>query len=186
MLSGFRLSSLAVSCLILANINIATPQEKSDQPSRKEAKSQVVNGAWISVSTHSKTKAGEPIRLQIELSNKGDGALQLVYDRYRPAKVDFDVTYAAGSAVPLTAFAKKHLHPIERIDKLRAIVGSATTVEILPGESYDLSIANVGLFFDVTLPGDYVINVKRGVTFKGPMPKTEWLKTQLSFTVVGP
>jgi len=164
----------------------ATPQEKSDQPQNTKAKSQIVDGAWISVSTLSKTKAGEPIRLQIELTNKGDGVLQLVYDRYRPVKVEIEVMYAAGNAVPMTAFAKKFLQPTNPLDKLSATIGSATTVEVLSGQSYDLSIGNIGLFFDCTLPGDYVINVKRSVMFKSPMPKSELLKTQITFKVVGP
>ena len=163
------------------------PSEGADSDMTNKADSPSKNGIQLSLAVPARVKAGLPVPLTIELRNTGTDTATYGSDPLDPDKVDWQLTTGDGKPVPLTLFGKKHFHPTELADKLARVERSFVQVPLTPKKSLDLSLANLALFHDLTLPGEYTLTVTASVSVGEDAPQTISLTTKpIRFTVIAP
>jgi hypothetical protein len=153
---------------VLVGIVLATAvsaQDKGRKPDMRRMESKQTNGLQLAVSYPATTPAGEPVGVKVHLVNGGSQKAVILLDRRRRlSPLVVVVADKTGVKAPLTAFGQRYLQPSSLADRFDAARSSLMTVTINAGASRDLSIPNLGLFYDLTLPGTYEITIDLAVT----------------------
>jgi len=130
------------------------PREDSQSPAHFAEATDTKNDIELAIKVPRSTPAGEPISLQISLANGGkEDVTYGVSDYFCDFKIS--VVDADGKAVSYTRFGKACLgeeHQAFRYFYCPMPPGGKHTVEM-----------NLGLFFDLTIPGKYRIGVAKEI-----------------------
>lgn len=119
-------------------------------------------GLRLVASVRAGIKAGQGVGLRVRLENAGTNKAMVSLQRGGPLpQVQLELLDKGGARVPLTAYGKKTFEPTDLSDVAKAIFRSMTLLSVPPGKTLDLSVPNVALFFDLTVPGEYLLKMKR-------------------------
>jgi hypothetical protein len=165
------------------------PAEVKD-PSKdyNESTSPEVDGVRLTVRVPKKVVAGLPLPVEVKLINNGKTSIHLAWDTVDPMRVRIKSLSRESKAVPLTSYGVKMIEPTDILDQMRKTISSVRTWEQKPGKTGDLSVANLGLFYDLTLPGEYTFTLSRCVGCgEGQMAKDILLQVEeVKFTIERP
>jgi len=153
---GLLLAAAAAAVLIAA-----APATREGRPPASVRTEAVKNGVRLTLATPQAGRAGQPRIVKVTLRNEGKdlveyGSLQ------RPRYVDFQVRMKAelirlqmaSGDVPLTRYGKRIRANVER--PLDAHLW--TPVKVKPGQE-SVAYLNLGLLYDLSLPGKYEVSV---------------------------
>lgn len=150
--------------LLLAGASLGQEEKKeTNKPEGTWAHSKPEAGITLSAWVAAKIEAGTPIPITIELANKGTDLGTLAINRRSDFHVEFKVVDEKGKKVPLTRYGVTRLKPVEIGDILAKANGAFNLRRLKPGKSMDFGIANLGLYYDLTVPGAYAVTVSQGV-----------------------
>jgi hypothetical protein len=133
--------------------------------------------------------AGSPFPVPVRITNSGNGPIIVRWDTTDPIRVQIGLTTKDNKPVPLTLYGNKMFHPTDLRDIARQMRGSIRGQHLQAGQATQaLSVPNLALFYDLTLPGEYDLTVTAFVTVgEGPKAKEVKLKAgSLRFTVTDP
>lgn len=88
------------------------------------------------------------------------------------------LTSKDGQPVPFTLYGRKEINPTDLLDQLNKITGSIRQLKISSGQTRNLSVPNLALFYDLTLPGEYTLTVSKFVEI-GERPKEKGVQLQV-------
>jgi hypothetical protein len=130
-------------------------------------------------------KAGLPVKLRLELSNNGPSQASLAYDRYEKKRqlpiVKIELVGADGKAVLLTRYGYKHSQSGEDIKV------SGTERDFATGDRFDVSVPNLALIYDLTVPGEYDATITACVQIGTPGSRSSIeLKVKTKVTIEEP
>jgi hypothetical protein len=157
--------ALATALSIFLITGILAGQEGEKTPKKADENwvySKPENGITLAASVPAKTTAGNPIPLKVELTNKGKEIAVVGINRRENFHVDIKLVDNEGKKVPLTRYGVKRLEPTEIGDILARANMAFMMRKLKPDSSLGLNVGNLGLFYDLTIPGDYRIVVSRG------------------------
>jgi len=133
-----------------------------------EATSKTISGLRLSVSVSKTVTQGTEFPLNVTLENSGDVTAKF-FNRSNEAPVKFSITELDGATVPTTLFGKREFGPFDWTNATRLTTSrpSLDWRRISPGGTACVVVPNVGLYYDLTLPGEYLITVSKRVTVGG-------------------
>ena len=102
---------------------------------------------------------GSLIPVGVLIRNTKQKPAMLELRKCDPTSFSVEVSTNKGDAVPLTRFGKEVLSPDAKLLRRADIAGLAVDAET----PQKLLINNLGLFFDLTLPGEYLVTISREV-----------------------
>ncbi len=111
-------------------------------------------------------RVGNPVPVKLAFVNNTKASVAVIWEKLDPFRVTVTVKDAAGKEVPLTRCGKRAfgVEDVEAGGDLPNRDGSIQSTFVKAGESCDLSIANLALYFDLTLPGEYELSASIGTS----------------------
>jgi hypothetical protein len=139
----------------------------------------------LTVQVPKTTKAATPLLIQVKLVN--NGAIPRFFHRETtdPTKLWIKVTTKEGKTVPFTLYGKKTYELTARGDARSTKKELIRKIEIAAGQTRDLSVPNLALFYDLTVPGEYLLTVSGFVQAEeGPKANKVQLQVEkIPFTI---
>jgi hypothetical protein len=178
---------LAVSSAVTAGPQ-SVKLEETPAKTYNEATSPQKRGMHLTVRVPKTIDAGLPVPVQVKIVNNGNLHATFYWDTKEPITADIKVTTKDGKQVPFTLYGRKMIAPTELLDVLDKAGGAIRGRHVHPGQSRDLSMSNLALFYDLTLPGEYVITVAFSVNVdEEPMgEKIMFQVEKIPFTIERP
>jgi hypothetical protein len=188
--TGTRAAALAL-LLVASSLTLlrpppaaSAPPPGGDTPAKaNEAASPRTAGLVLTGAVPPSTPAGSPVAVQATIENQGVELAWVDVEHAAPIPFDVKVTTKDGAAVPLTRYGAEVLAPTAMSTRLNDCI----LRKAKPGESLKLSVPNLGLYYDLTLPGEYLVVVGRGAGVGRWPSKLVYLTTApIPFTVTRP
>jgi hypothetical protein len=172
----------------------ATDPTKNEIPSAEkngdrfqETSSPEHDGVRLTVRVPKDVTAGTPLTIDVKIANSGKSPVIIDWDTTEPMMVEVAVTTKDGKPVPFTQYGRKKIAPTELVDQLKKIKGSLREVKVVPGKKRRLSVANLALFYDLTLPGEYELTVSTTVHVgEKPIQDVALRVEKIPFTIARP
>ena len=146
-----------------------------------------VDGCTMEVELPKAPEAGSPVRVRVKITNTGK--VPVVVRWAKQAALHFDLELTTGAKpVPLTRYGVKKIAPTELLDQLSLSNGSIWGTWLRPGGTWERDSPNLALYYDLTVPGEYVLAVSKHLTIgKGPAAKGVRLRVKgLRLTILDP
>ena len=164
---------------------VAEPKKSGD--AEVEANSPEVEGVRLNILAPKLTGAGSAVPLHANVLNAGKDDALISWETSEPMMVQVTLSDGRGKPVPFTAFGKKKIDPTDPIDQLNKLKGSIRSLKVPPGGASDVSVLNLALYYDLTLPGDYSLVVSRTVQIgTGPTAHNVELTADKVVFTIGP
>ena len=113
------------------------------------------------VSLPEKTVVGAPVDLKITFQNRREKDIRILESVIMAANYELQVLDSKGEPVPFSRFGKQG-------ENIRKAGSSAVVTSLAPGKELEFHL-NLARIFDLTLEGDYTLNIRRdmeGVSLK--------------------
>lgn len=149
----------------------------------------VLGGCKMEVELPKEPAAGSHVRVRTRLTNAGKQPMLVTWETNKPLPFDLELKTSTGKQVPLTRYGVKKIAPTDRFDQMSAHLGGSIRQCVLsPGETKELNLPNLALFYDLTVPGEYDLAVSKYVTVgKGPAAKDVRLRVKgIRLTISNP
>ena len=148
-----------------------------------EAASPRTDGLVLTGAVPPSTPAGSPVAVRVTIENQGTAEGTLDIEHAAPISFDVAVTTKDGAAVPLTRYGSEVLAPMAAAFRRADCI----LFKVKPGESFKLSVPNLALYYDLTLPGEYLVVVSRAVGVgRWPFKWVTLTAAPIPFTVTHP
>jgi len=131
-------------------------------------------------------EAGAQVPIKIDVRNCGKDTVWIGRSTKDPFPVKLELKTSDGKSVPLTRYGIKRLRPTEIADILMTLDGSWQEGSLRPGQSEDRSIPNLGLYYDLTVPNDYILSIGDVVTSKDRTNEIKLKAGPVTFRVLRP
>ncbi len=135
-----------------------------DEEKMAQFKSIGNNDIQIVVGILKNNKHGYSIPIFFKVINSGKDEALISYKTSDVFPFAVIITDNKGNHIPLTRYGKKLLKPVEIEDVISKGDGSYRQTIIRPGEFWEKSIPNLALFFDLTVPQDYILSATRSIS----------------------
>lgn len=145
------------------------------------------DGCKIEVDFPKVSAVGSRVRVCTRITNIGNTPVLMSRARNKPLPFDLELK-AGGNAVPLTRYGVKKIAPTELRDQLQLLDGSVRQWTLEPGETQDLDLPNLALYYDLTVPGEYDLSISKFIIIgEGPTAKDVRLRAKaIRLTIAAP
>jgi hypothetical protein len=151
----------------LLSLAVAGPVVASNAAGKKAEAMKTVEkkvtekGIGMLASVPEKSVAGAAVDLKITFQNRRQQGISILAGIITAANFELQVLDSKGQPVPLTRFGKQ-------AENIRKAGSSAAPIPVAAGKDQEFHV-NLARLFDLTLEGDYTLNVRRvveGVSLK--------------------
>ncbi len=164
---------------------VPPPEEKDER--FEEASSAEQDGVRLTVRVLKALTAGSTVRIDVKVANSGKAPVVFGWDSRVPLLIEVALTTKDGKPVPFTLYGQKTIAPTDLRDQLAALRGSYHQAKVSPGEKRGLSVANLALFYDLTLPGEYLVTVSKSIRVsEAPIKDVVLRVDRIPFTIKPP
>lgn len=191
MRTGIRALSPALALLLVGtSLTLLLPPSAASAPppgggtpvKANESVSPRIDGFVLSGAVTPSTPAGSPVAVRVTVENQGTAQGALVLEHDAPIPFDVKVTTKDGAAVPLTRYGAKVFARMAMPGRSDCIMA-----KVKPGEPAKLSVPNLALYYDLTLPGEYLVVVGKDVGVgRWPFKWVALTTPPIPFTITDP